>query len=98
MKEEIEIKVEDKIIKIGMEELKKLLPNESIKLLPIEDTSTLMVGVPIKKLEEIGFSLKDYELVFEINKNDKKLYMNIYNGCDDFIHIINKSNLKELIH
>ncbi len=54
MKEEIEIKVEDKIIKIGMEELKKLLPNESIKLLPIEDTSTLMVGVPIKKLEEIG--------------------------------------------
>lgn len=98
MKEEIEIKVEDKIIKIGMEELKKLLPNKSIKLLPIEDTSTLMVGVPIKKLEEIGFSLKDYELVFEINKKDKKLYMNIYNGCDDFIHLINKSNLKELIH
>ena len=98
MKEEIEIKVEDKIIKIGMEELKKLLPNESINLLPIEDTSTLMVGVPIKKLEEIGFSLKDYELVFEINKKDKKLYMNIYNGCDDFIHLINKSNLKELIH
>lgn len=98
MKEEIEINIEGKIIKVGMEELIKLLPNESIKLLPIEDTSTLMVGIPIKKLEEVGFSLKDYELVFEINKKDKKLYMNIYNGCDDFIHLINKSNLKELIH
>lgn len=99
MKEkEIEINIEDKIIKIGMEELIKLLPNESIKLLPKEDTSTLMVGIPIKKLEEVGFSLKDYELVFEINKKDKKLYMTIYDGCDDFIHLINKSNLKELIH
>ena len=97
-KKEINIKIENQIIKLKKEELIKLLPNESINLLPKEDTTTLMVKLPIQKLEEIGFSLKDYELVFEINKKDQKLYMNIYDGCDDFIHLINKSNLKELIH
>lgn len=87
---EINIKIENQIIKLDREGLIKLLPNESINLLPKEDTSTLMVKLPINKLEEIGFSFNDYELLFEINNKNGVLYMNIYNPINDICHLLNK--------
>lgn len=94
MKEEINIKIENQIIKLDREELIKLLPNESINLLPKEDTTTLMVKLPINKLEEIGFSFKDYELLFEINNKSGNLYMNIYDQINDICHLLNKLGYK----
>lgn len=90
MKEEINIKIENQIIKLNREGLIKLLPNESINLLPKEDTTTLMVKLPIHKLEELGFSFKDYELLFEINNKSGNLYMNIYDPINDICHLLNK--------
>lgn len=87
---EINIKIQNQIIKLDKEELLKLLPNESINLLPKEDTTTLMVKLPVHKLEEIGFSFKDYEFIFEINDKDEKLYMNIYDPMNDMCHLLNK--------
>lgn len=88
--EEINIKIQNQIIKLYKEELLKLLPNESINLLPKDNETTLMVKLPIQKLEGVGFSFNDYEFLFEINKKDEKLYMKIYDPMNDLCHLLNK--------
>lgn len=88
--DEINIKIQNQIIKLNKEQLIKLLPNESINLLPMDNTTTLMVKLPIHKLKEIGFSFNDYEFIFEINKRNNNLYMGFYNPTNDICHLLNK--------